>query len=176
MRDSEERKRANAKTLRTRHVFEHEQLHKRLSWLASFEAFLFAATAISWDKSSEFVGILAALGFAMSLQGFFAVYGVGLSLILIKKDWDNLELNNVEPLGLFGLYRGLDRVPDILVFPWPELFIPYVLSLSWFAVLCLHFKLSLYTALTYAGVVSILAFALFIFQIWRRGTNLRRSR
>jgi hypothetical protein len=156
---------ADAAVLRARHQFENEQLHKRLSWLASFESLIFAAAALAWDKSPQFVDIVASLGIAISLQGMGAIYWVGIALTLIRKDWEDGKLDEVEPLGVFGAFRDLEKIPPHKTFPWPELFVPYAFSVAWSAVLCIRFQIPLRRgALPYAVAVGFLSFVL----VWRR--------
>jgi len=135
---SNESKRELETLLRKRHEFENEQMHKRLSWLGSFQSFLFAGVCLAWgrDKVEPLILIIAALGLVIALQGIVALSGVGRSLVKIQKKWVQEGLDKRSALGVFGLYEG-DEVSAIRVFPWPEVFIPFALSVAWGFVLYL---------------------------------------
>lgn len=122
--------------LRARHVFENEQMHKRLTWIAQFESILFAALGVAWNASRQgwLIEIISGLGLAISLQGIVALFGVGRSLIYVQSAWFAKGLHKKDDLGLFGIYDG-KRVADWRVMPLPELFIPFACAIAWVAVI-----------------------------------------
>jgi len=127
--------------LRERHAFEQEQMHKRLTWLGTFQAFLFAGVGIAWDKKDSLylITIVAVLGLAVAYQGIFALRGVSWSLMNMNKLWKELPLSEEDKrLGLFGLYQG-NEVADRRVIPCPEVSIPFACYCAWVAVLCAVF-------------------------------------
>ena len=129
-----------AKILRDRHQFENEQMHKRLSWLGSFQSFLFAGLCLAWDKNqvAPLVLIISLLGLSVALQGIVALSGVGLALIRIHRSWIREKLDERNDLGVFGLYQG-SQVSAFWVFPWPEVFIPFAFAMAWGSVLYVRF-------------------------------------
>ncbi len=122
--------------LRKRHQFENEQMHKRLTWLGSFQALLFASLSIAWGKDRALILAISLLGLIIAIQGIFALWGVGKSLEKIHKKWVHEGLSEITGLGVFGLYEG-EKVSPARVFPWPEVSIPIAFSLAWAAVLCI---------------------------------------
>jgi hypothetical protein len=122
--------------LRERHQFENEQMHKRLTWLGSFQALLFAGLSIAWGKDRALILVISVLGFIIAIQGIFALSGVGMSLVKIHKKWVDEDLSEISGLGVFGLYEG-EKVSPSRVFPWPELSIPIAFSMAWAVVLCI---------------------------------------
>jgi hypothetical protein len=124
------------KYLRERHQFENEQMHKRLTWLGSFQALLFAGLSIAWGKDRALILVISLLGLIIAIQGIFALWGVGNSLKKIHEKWVDKGLSEISGLGVFGLYEG-ENVSAARVFPWPEFSIPIAFSLAWAAVLCI---------------------------------------
>ena len=129
-----------AKILRDRHQFENEQMHKRLSWLGSFQSFLFAGLCLAWDKNQvkPLILIITLLGLAVALQAIFALSGVARSLIKIHTCWTREKLDERNDLGVFGLFQG-SKVSAFWIVPWPELFIPIAFSVAWGSVLYVRF-------------------------------------
>jgi len=129
-----------AEILRSRHQFECEQLHKRLSWLSAFESFLFAGLCLIWNvqDSTLLVFIIAMLGLAISGQGIAALHGVGIALINIRRDWIKKNLDEYDDLGIFGIFRGRE-VNEIAIFPWPEMVIPVACAVAWISVVIATF-------------------------------------
>lgn len=76
-------KMAQAKILRKMHLFENEQMHKRLTWQGTFQTLLFAGLCVVWGKpdSLPIYSVIIFLGIFMAGQGVFALHGVGLSLV-----------------------------------------------------------------------------------------------
>src|SRR6185369_4489873 len=92
--------------LRERHRFENEQMHKRLTWLGSFQALLFAGLSIAWGKDRALIWVISLLGLVIAIQGIFALSGVGMSLMKIHQKWLDEELSEISGLGVFGLWEG----------------------------------------------------------------------
>ena len=126
--------------LRARHAFENEQMHKRLTWLGTFQSILFAALGVAWDgkQADPLVATIAGLGFVIALQGIFALYGVGMALINTQRAWFDQGLDKIDKYGLFGVFDGR-RVPDYRVMPLPEMVIPTACSAAWALVLWMRF-------------------------------------
>jgi len=70
-------------TLHSMVQHESEQMHRRLSWLGSFQGFLFAALGFAWGKNTSLILLISSVGLAVSLLVLWGTVGVSLALLRI---------------------------------------------------------------------------------------------
>ncbi len=126
-----------ASTLRTMAAHESEQVNRRLSWLANFQGFLFAALAFAWDKSRSATIVLVLLGAVVAILVFIGLLGATFAVQRIRKHWrENHPKDYVGP-DIMGFY------PDAA--PWsvyiaPENLLPLAFLLAWIAILVIRLR------------------------------------
>jgi hypothetical protein len=105
--------------------------HRRVSWLGTFEGFLFASLGFAWDKSACLIFLIASVGFAVSFLVLIAILGSVLASWRIRKLW--LDEKKKDPdafsrLGVFGFYP---EYAPWTVFISPEILLTIVFMLAW---------------------------------------------
>jgi len=111
---------------------ESEQIHRRVSWLGTFQGFLFAGLGFAWGKSSVLISVLSFVGMTIAFLVFLALMGATLALSRLRRDW--LKCRPVEYIGpgIFGFYP--EKSP-FTAFTAPENLLPFVFIAAWIFVL-----------------------------------------
>lgn len=121
-----------AVTLRLMAHHETEQIDRRLSWLGTFQGFLFAALGFSWEKSSALTTVLSLLGITIALLVFMSLIAATFAIQRIRRAWLQKKPSDYTGPDIFGFYP--ERAP-LTVFIAPENLLPLVFIGGWICVL-----------------------------------------
>lgn len=121
-----------AATLRAMVSNETEQVHRRLSWLGTFQGFLFAGTAFAWGKSKPLLILLALLGLSIAILLCISLVAATLAIKRIRQYWLAHLPDNYEGPQIFGYYP--DKAPWT-AYTSPENLIPLTFVIAWIVVL-----------------------------------------
>jgi len=111
---------------------EAEQTHRRLSWLGTFQGFLFAALGFSWGKNAALTTIICCLGLAVAILIYLGVLSSVLATKRVRADWLLHRPPDYKGPDIFGFYPH--RAPFSL-FISPEMLIPLAFAVAWACVL-----------------------------------------
>jgi hypothetical protein len=112
---------------------EENLINNRLTWMLTFQGFLFAAIALMGNEKihlplkSALQCIIPALGIAVAISGIMGVTAAYLAICQHRKDWEN-KLNNFPKPGGKGLASWLGRFASGSI--------PIVIILAWVYLLC----------------------------------------
>ena len=111
---------------------ESEQIHRRISWLASLQGFLFAAFGFAWQKPFALSKIVAWLGLSVAL---FVCAGMIASIRAQKKiraSWEKMKPHEYHGPGIQGYHP--EGFP-IGVYVSAENLLPIAFAVAWVCVL-----------------------------------------
>src|ERR1700736_2610287 len=91
-------------TLRSMVHHETEQTNRRLSWLGTFQGFLFAALGLSWEKNRWLVMIICFLGLIVAFLIFISVIGTVLAIRRIRAYWIRNKPQGYSGPDIFGFF------------------------------------------------------------------------
>ncbi len=116
---------------------EAEQLHRRLTWLATLQGFLFAGVGLAWKlpDSGLLVGVLGILGMIVALLVFIAIFAPILAIEKIRLFWREHKPGDYDGPDISGFYP--DKAPWS-VWITPETLIPLAFAGAWFVLLILR--------------------------------------
>ncbi|HEX3526330.1 MAG TPA: hypothetical protein VH988_04620 [Thermoanaerobaculia bacterium] len=119
---------------RTMVQHEAEQAHRRLTWLGSFQGFLFAALAFAWGKSSSLTSVIAYLGLVVALLISVGIIATVLATIRIRERWLAHRPDGYRGPEIFGFFP--ERV-KITLFTSPEMLLPIAFAVAWLCTLAI---------------------------------------
>jgi len=103
--------------------FEHELIHRRLTWLLTSETILFAAYGVALGKAPWFLEIVAIVGLAISAAVFVGIVASLLAKIHIWLDFRNVPGNEKEPFWVRTWITFMGFAPDLAL--------PIVFAVVW---------------------------------------------
>jgi len=116
--------------------YESEQVHRRISWLGTFEGFLFASLGFAWGKNApSLILIISLLGLVVALLVFAGVLAAILARERIRKHWLQHKPPDYEGPDIFGFYPDQAR---FTVFTSPEMLLPLTFVAAWACVLIIR--------------------------------------
>lgn len=118
--------------LRAMVTHETEQVHRRLSWLGTFQGFLFAGLGFAWGKNKPILLLIAFLGLSISILLFVSLVAATLAIERIRAYWRAHRPDDYEGPDILGFYP--DRMAWT-VYTAPENLIPLVFAIAWGVVL-----------------------------------------
>jgi len=124
-----------AETLRSMLQHESEQVHRRVSWLGTFQGFLFAAVGLAWDKSNALVETISTLGLVIALLVLCGLIGVTLAVWRIRRQWGEKIPKTYEGPTLYGFFP--ESAPWT-IFLAPENLMAVSFMIAWVWVLAIH--------------------------------------
>jgi hypothetical protein len=119
-----------AETLRQMSAHESEQIHRRLSWLGTFQGFLFASLGFVFGKSRALSFVIALLAIAISVLVYSGLFAATLAVERIRKTWNSHRPENYDGPEIAGFYPDKARWT---VFVSPENLIPLAFVAAWIA-------------------------------------------
>src|SRR5260221_8922874 len=122
-------------TFRSMILHEDEQTHRRLSWLGTFQGFLFASLGFSWGKNPSLTLIICLLGLTVAILIYSGVLATVFAIRRIHILWrehKRLGYNGPEISGFFP-----DRVRFSL-FTSPEMLLPLAFAGAWVSVIAIR--------------------------------------
>lgn len=122
-------------TLRSMIQHEDEQLHRRLSWLGTFQGFLFASLGFSWGENRFLTFIICLLGIAVALLIFSGVCATVLAMRRIRMLWLQHKPQRYNGPDIFGYFP--ERAP-FTQFISPEMLLPIALATAWICVVTIR--------------------------------------
>src|SRR5437868_5183885 len=117
-------------TLRSMIQHETEQANRRLSWLGTFQGFLFAALGFSWTKNIWLTLIICSLGLIVALLIFVSVIATVLAMRRIRAYWIKNKPGDYRGPDIFGFFP--ERAPWS-IFTGPEMLLPLAFAAAWIA-------------------------------------------
>lgn len=111
---------------------EAEQIHRRITWLASFQGFLFAALGLAWGKNHQLTQVFAGLGISVSLLVLLAVLAAIRAVERLRQGWLDNQPPNYSGPGIMGFYPT--QAP-LSVYTSPEMLLPLAFAVAWLCVL-----------------------------------------
>ena len=125
---------AIAETCRTMVRSESEAMHRRVSWLATFQGFLFAGLGFAWRSrgSEHLVWLFAILGLTIALLVLISFSGPILAVNRIRRYWLDHRPADYDGPDILGWFP--ERTPWG-VWTTPENFMPVAFMGAWVALL-----------------------------------------
>lgn len=114
---------------------EDQQSHRRLSWLGTFQGFLFASLGFSWGKNSFLTLIICLLGVAVALLIFSGVCATVLAMRRIRMLWLQHKPQDYNGPDIFGYFP--ERAP-FTQFTSPEMLLPLAFAAAWIGVITIR--------------------------------------
>lgn len=111
---------------------EAEQVHRRISWLAGFQGFLFAAVGVSWSKSQPLTRTFALLGLTVAMLVFAGILAATWAVQRIRRDWSRERPKDYRGPDIMGFYP--DKIP-LSVYLSGELLLPVAFVAAWVRIL-----------------------------------------
>lgn len=111
---------------------ENEFINHRMTWISTFNGFLFASIAFAWDKSWLLVFVLASLGIAVSLLSGTALLAANRAFRELYDWWQNKKPENYDGPDVIGLPPRYKGWPGSWLNPWGIL--PFLFALAWFII------------------------------------------
>ena len=120
-----------AAILRQMSAHESEQIHRRLSWLGTFQGFLFAALGFLFGKSRPLSFVIATLAIIISILVYSGLLAATLAVERIRTTWNSHKPKNYDGPDIAGFYPDKARWT---VFTSPENLIPLAFVAAWVVV------------------------------------------
>jgi hypothetical protein len=114
---------------------EEEQMHRRLSWLSSFQGFLFAALGLSWGKNHPLLLLICAIGIVIAVLVFTSVFAGSMALRRTRLLWNKYKPLDYDGPDIFGLYPEQPRFYHLFS---SEVVIPLAFVVAWIVVLLIR--------------------------------------
>ena len=111
---------------------ESEQIHRRLSWLGTFQGFLFASLGFLFGKSRPLSFVIATLAIVVSILVFSGLIAATLAAERLRKIWQSNKPKNYHGPDIAGFYP--DRA-QWTVYTSPENLIPLAFMVAWLVVI-----------------------------------------
>ncbi len=121
-------------TFRSMIRHEDEQTHRRLSWLGSFQGFLFASLGFCWGKNTSLTLIICLLGLAVALLIYSGVFASVLAIKRIHKLWHKHKPPGYSGPDISGFFP--DRA-QLSLFTSPEMLLPLTFAGAWISVIAI---------------------------------------
>lgn len=121
-----------AAILRQMTAHESEQVHRRLSWLGTFQGFLFATLGFVFGKSRPLSFVIATLAIAISALVYAGLFAATLAIERIRSAWNSHKPKNYDGPEIAGFYPDGARWS---VFISPENLIPLAFVAAWVMVM-----------------------------------------
>jgi hypothetical protein len=118
--------------LRSMVQHEAEQLHRRLSWLGTFQGFLFAALGFSWGKSNSLKLIICLLGITVAMLILVGIFTAMLAMRRLRALWLSKKPGDYDGPDIFGYFP---EAAPWTVFTSPEILLPLAFSAAWIAIM-----------------------------------------
>lgn len=111
---------------------ENDLVHHRMTWLGSFQGFLFAAVAFAWKEISaqDILYLVAIVGLLTSISIGYAIHRANTALDALSAYWDTIKPKNFQGLDVEGVRSG-SGIPWLM----PGAFIPKVLACTWIVII-----------------------------------------
>ena len=122
-------------TFRSMVQHEAEQTHRRLSWLGTFQGFLFAALGFSWGKNTSLTLIICCLGLAVALLIYVGIFAAVLAMKRIRSLWLTHKPADYRGPDIFGFFP--DRA-QLSLYTSPEMLLPLAFALAWLCVIAIR--------------------------------------
>src|SRR5258708_13676838 len=121
-----------AATLRNMVNHESEQVHRRLSWLGTFQGFLFAALGFAWGKRKGIFLVISFLGLAIAVLVLLGLLAATFAIARIRQYWLAHRAGDYDGPDIWGFYP--ERA-SWSAYTSPENLIPLAFAGAWLAVL-----------------------------------------
>jgi hypothetical protein len=121
-----------ATLLRQMSAHESEQIHRRISWLGTFQGFLFASLGFVFGKSRPLSLVIAVLAIAISALVFSGLIAATLAVERIRDTWNAQKPKGYRGADIAGFYPNRFRWT---VYTSPENLIPLTFIVAWIVVL-----------------------------------------
>ena len=105
--------------------FEHELIDRRLTWLLTSEAILFAAYGVALEKAPSFLKIVAIVGLMVSASVLMGIVASHIAKIYTWQDFKKVPGNEGEPFWVRTGITFLGFMPDVAL--------PIVFAVAWLA-------------------------------------------
>jgi len=123
---------ALADACRTMARHESEQVHRRITWLASFQGFLFAALGVAWGKSRSLTHVFATLGVTVAALTLVGVVAAVWAIERIRQTWLAEKPAGYHGPDIMGFYPDRARFTR---YTSGEILLPIAFMLAWIWVL-----------------------------------------
>lgn len=126
-----------AKIIREMIRHEDDLFNQRITWFSTIQGLLFAALALSWDKTNAFslVIILSLLGAIISGSTYYTLRR-GLEAVVTQMDWwDKHKPDDYSGPDIIGR-RPTPKSKNLL---WPYFLFPIVFMAAWIIILIWRF-------------------------------------
>jgi hypothetical protein len=117
-----------AETLRQMSAHESEQIHRRLSWLGTFQGFLFASLGFVFGKSRPLSFVIAVLAIVISILVYSGLFAATMAVERIRDTWNLHRPENYSGPEIAGFYPDKARWT---VYISPENLIPLAFVAAW---------------------------------------------
>lgn len=123
-----------AEDIRTTIRHENELINHRISWMATFNGFLFTALGFVWGKpdGKALTYMLAGVGIATCVSAYFSLHLATTALGRLRKLWADKEIKDadVPPVSGWDQPLGLRWL-----LPWNTL--PWVFAAAWAGIIAI---------------------------------------
>jgi hypothetical protein len=111
---------------------ENEFINHRMTWISTFNGFLFASIAFAWEKSGLLVTVIALLGIAVSILSGTALLASNKAFRDLYEWWQKKKPENYDGPDVIGLRPRYKDRPGRWLTPWAIL--PFLFASAWFII------------------------------------------
>jgi len=108
---------------------ENELINQRMTWVSTFNGFLFASIAFAWDKSQVLVTVIAFLGIAVSSLSGAALLAANRAFRELYTWWQENKPDNYKGPDVIGLPPRSKGWPGKWLNPWSA--VPVFFAGAW---------------------------------------------
>ena len=111
---------------------ENELINHRMTWISTFNGFLFASIAFAWDKSWLLVVAFAFLGFVVSSFSGVALFFANKAFRVLYWEWQENKPDDYDGPNVIGLPSRFKGGLGSWLNPWSS--IPFFFALAWLTI------------------------------------------